>query len=115
MGAEELKKRRKSHDKYIDRKRVELATPDLFTQLPTYQRRCAVALIEADVTVAEGECLEIESRDGLLFAHRGNTLVATFKVPPPDIVDALSSGIGLAKGTVIRVYALSRTAEVSFS
>jgi hypothetical protein len=38
MGAEELKKRRPAHDKYIDRQRVALATPDLFTQTPEDQR-----------------------------------------------------------------------------
>ena len=36
MGAEELTKRRQSHDKYIDRQRVELATPDLICL--TYMR-----------------------------------------------------------------------------
>ncbi|MEQ1697248.1 MAG: hypothetical protein ABL901_15550 [Hyphomicrobiaceae bacterium] len=115
MGAEELKKRRKTHEKFVDRKRVELATPDFFTHAPVNEPRTAIASLEIGVEVHEGECLLVEARDGRLAAHRGNIVVATFKKPPADIISAISQGAGAAQGIVKRVYTLSRTAEVLFA
>lgn len=114
MGSEELKKRRKSHDKYIDKKRVELATPDLFTQTPRDQPRCALAHIFNGARVSEGDRLVIEVAQNKLLGKLGNSVVATFDQPPADILAAIKgSSTGLAAGTIIKVNALSKTVEVS--
>ncbi|MGE0054463.1 MAG: hypothetical protein AB7S74_09655 [Hyphomicrobium sp.] len=114
MGSEELRKRRRSHDKYIDKKRVELATPDLFTQTPRDQPRCALASIFNGSHVSEGDTLVIEVADRKLLGKLGNSIVATFDQPPADILAAIEcSSSGLAMGTIIKVNALSKTVEVS--
>ena len=113
MGSEELKKRRKTHDKYIDKKRAQLSTPGLFTQTPTDQPRCALASVSAGQTLAEGENLVVEAAGGALLARRGQSIVATFNNPPADILSAIRGSTGIASGIVQRVNALSRTAEVA--
>lgn len=113
MGAEELKKRRLSHDKYIDRQRVALATPSLFTQTPEEQLRSCVASIIPDAAVEVGDSFVIEPTETGMLGRRGNSVVLDFVQPPDDIVRALRSGAGVASGEVNRVNKLSRTAEVT--
>ena len=113
MGAEELTKRRQSHDKYIDRQRVELATPDLFTQMPENQPRSCVATVIGDATVVVGESLVIEAADNSLQARRGNSIVLTISDPPADVLSAVRAGAGIASGTVQHVHKLSRRVQVT--
>ena len=112
MGAEELKKRRKSHEKHLDKKRVELSTPDLFTETPSNQPRCVLASIPFGASLNEGECLVIEALDGMLLGRRDHSVVATCESPPADIFDAIRNGAGVAAGIVQRINKLSKTAEV---
>ena len=113
MGAEELTKRRQSHDKYIDRQRVELATPDLFTRMPENQPRSCVSTIIGDAAVSVGESLVIEAAGDSLLARRGNSIVLTISDPPADVLSAVRSGAGVASGTVQHVYKLSRSVQVT--
>jgi hypothetical protein len=113
MGSEELKKRRRSHDKYVDRQRVELATPDLFTQTPKDQPRSCVASIAPDTAVAIGESFIFEAAENGLLGRRGNSVVLTLPRPPADILNAVRAGAGVAIGEVQRINKLSRTAEVT--
>jgi hypothetical protein len=113
MGAEELTKRRQSHDKYIDRRRVELATPDLFTQMPENQSRSCVGTLIGDAAVSVGESLVIEAADNSLLARRGNSIVLTISDPPVDVLTAVRTGAGVASGTVQHVYKLSRNVQVT--
>jgi hypothetical protein len=113
MGAEELKKRRPSHDKYIDRQRVALATPDLFTRTPEDQPRTCVASIAHGETVENGESLVIEPTDSGMLGRRHNLVVLFFAQPPADILNAVRGGAGVATGEIIRINKLSRTVEVT--
>lgn len=113
MGAEELKKRRPSHDKYIDRQRVALATPDLFTRTPEDQARSCIASIAPNETVEIGESFVIEPTDIGMLGRRGNSVVLEFARPPDDILKAVRGGAGVATGEVFRINKLSRTVEVT--
>jgi hypothetical protein len=115
MGAEELRKRRRSHDKYVDRKRVELSTPNLFTQTPINQPRCILTSIQSGASLVEGECLVIEVVDGALLATRSSSIVARCEAPPADILAAIVDSACPAAGVVTQVNRLSKTAELSIS
>jgi hypothetical protein len=112
MGAEELTKRRQSHDKYVDRQRVELATPNLFTLMPENQPRSCVATLIGDAAVSIGEFFVIEASNNGLVARRGNSIVLTILDPPADVLSAVRTGAGIASGTVQHVYKLSRRVQV---
>ncbi len=113
MGSEELKKRRRTHDKYIDRQRVALATPDLFTRTPEDQPRSCVAFIEPGVAVDVGDSFIVEPAESGMLGRRGNSVALVFSQPPLDILDAVRGGAGAATGKVVRVNRLSRTVEVT--
>jgi hypothetical protein len=113
MGAEELKKRRPSHDKYIDRQRVALATPDLFTQTPEDQPRSCIASVAVGATVEIGESFVIEPSEMGMLGRCGNSVVLHFGQPPCDILKAVRSGAGVATGEIRRINKLSRTVEVT--
>jgi hypothetical protein len=74
MGAEELKKRRPSHDKYIDRQRVALATPDLFTRMPEDQPRSFIAVMENGIAPAVGRDHILQADKGKLMGCIGNSV-----------------------------------------
>jgi hypothetical protein len=113
MGAEELKKRRRSHDKYIDRQRVALATPDLFTQTLEDQPRTCIASIVSNASIQIGDTYVFEAEEGHLLGRLGNAVHLDILNTPADILEAVRSGAGVAKGEVCRINKLSRTAEVT--
>ncbi|RTE88230.1 MULTISPECIES: hypothetical protein [Bradyrhizobium] len=109
MGAEELKKRRRSHDKYIDRQRVALATLDLFTRSPEDHPRSFIAVMEKGVAPSVGSDHILQADKGKLLGCVGNSVQFS---APSDILKALSVGAGIAVGEIIRVNPLSNTVEV---
>lgn len=112
MGAEELKKRRRSHDKYIDRQRVALATPDLFTRVPEDQPRSCIAVMAEGMPAKIGDDFILQADKGKLVGCRGNSVHLSSTTAPPDILQAVSNGAGAAVGEIIRINRLSRTVEV---
>jgi hypothetical protein len=113
MGAEELKKRRPAHDKYIDRQRVALATPDLFTQTPEDQPRTCVATIVSDASIELGDTYIFEIDGSQLVGRRENSVHLNVQNTPADILGAVRGGAGVATGEVCRINKLSRTVEVT--
>lgn len=113
MGSEFLKKTRATHVKSIDMGRVQLGTPDLFTQTPEDQPRCAVAAINGAAKLNPGETLIVEPKGTELIASRGNTEVARIKSPPADVMRAICSKGGVAKGKVQKINKLSKTVDIS--
>jgi hypothetical protein len=113
MGSEEMKKRRQSYDKYIDRQRVDLATPTLFTQTPENQPRSCVAAIAPGASVTLGETLVVEAGDNCLLGRRGNDIIVTIPNPPPEVLSSVRSAANVACGKVLEVHTLSRSAQVT--
>ena len=112
MGAEELKKRRPSHDKYIDRQRVALATPDLFTRMPEDQPRSFIAVMEKGITPTVGRDHILQADKGKLMGCVGNSVHFSATSAPPDILQAIAGGAGIAVGEIIRINSISNTVEV---
>jgi hypothetical protein len=112
MGAEELKKRRRSHDKYIDRQRVALATPDLFNCMPEDQPRSFIAVMEKGITPAIGRDHILQADKGKLMGCVGNSVHFSAASAPPDILKAIHVGAGIAVGEIIRINPVSNTVEV---
>lgn len=112
MGAEELKKRRPSHDKYIDRQRVALATPDLFTRVPEDQPRSFIAVMEKGSKPAVGTDHILQADKGKLTGCTGNSVHFSTMNAPPDSLQAIKLGAGIAVGEIIRINPISGTVEV---
>jgi hypothetical protein len=112
VGAEELKKRRPSHEKYIDRQRVALATPDLFTRKPEEQARSFIAIMAKGVRPDVGGDHILQADKGQLVGSRGNSIHFHTTTPPPDIMRAITSGANIAVGEIVRFNPLSGTVEV---
>ncbi len=113
MGIEFLTRTRPTIRKHIDRKRVELATPDLFTQQPTDQPRCAMISLNKGVDVKEGDRLIFEVSSTSITARRQNNVVGVYDNPNSEILTNLSKSGGAAGGVVRRIMKLSGKAEVS--
>jgi len=113
MGADFIRKAAKSFQKSWDRRRVELATSDLFTRQPSCAARTAEADIVNNARLQSGEAVTVQAADNGLIAMRGLSVVARFHNPSTDLVAAVRSSCGVAKGTVEQVYSLSGVAEIS--
>lgn len=113
MGAEFIRKAAKSFEKSWDRRRVELATADLFTRQPHCAARTAEADVVGNTRLRAGETVTIQATDSGLIAMRDLSVVARFNKPPAELISAVRSSCGIAKGTVEHVHLLSGVAEIS--
>ncbi len=113
MGADFIEKATPTFKKSWDRARIALATADLFTRSPCGAARLAAAEIVGNATLQIGDHLTVESQDGGLAALLGNTEVARFTKPSPDLVKAVAESCGVAKGIVEQVHELAGVAEIS--
>ena len=113
MGLDFIQKAAKSFNKGLDRSRIELGTPDLFTQRPNREPRTYAAKIRASTRITIGEDLCVRFHDGNIVAQRGLDIVAEFVAPPLELLEALEDSYGEACGTVRKVYEIADTAEIS--
>jgi len=113
MGADFIEKATPTFKKSWDRARIALATADLFTRAPTGAARLAAAEIVGNAALHIGEHLTVEPQDGGLVALLGNTEVARFIKPSPDLVKAVEESCGVAKGVVEQVHDLAGVVEIS--
>lgn len=113
MGTEFLNRTKKTIAKHVDAKRVALSTPTLFTVIPTNRPRSAVISLAAEVSVANGEALLVETCGGRVSVRRGNSLVGSYDNPSNDVISAIEQSGGVANGVVQRVHKLSKKAEIT--
>lgn len=113
MGLDFIHKAAKSFHKGLDRSRIELATPDLFTQRPDREPRTYAAKIRPSARMIPGEDLCVRLLNGSIIAQRGMDVIADFSAPPAELTEALMESHGEACGTVCEVYETANTAEVS--
>ncbi len=113
MGSEFLKKTRKTNTKSLDRGRIELSTPDLFSRKPTDQPRSVVAKLERGADLKCGQQVIIEPSGAALNAVVGHKTIATVQRAPPDVVSEIKGSCGVAKGEVSKVNKLSNTVELT--
>lgn len=113
MGVEFIQKASASLKKSWDRHRVELATPDFFTQQPEVAVRTFAADIVNNATVQEGDHVIVAVNGVELVAMDGLIEVARFTNSPIELVEAVRKAYGMAHGTVRKVHELSRVVEIS--
>ena len=93
MGVDFIRKATPSFRKGLDRRRIELATPTLFTQEPASVPRAYAAQLHGDKSLAIGEKLGVRLDGQNVLATRGLDLVAVFKSPTAELKSALSDRI----------------------
>jgi hypothetical protein len=113
MGIDFLTRIRPTIQRTIDRHRVALATPDLFTRAPADQPRTVLIALEFGATVTVGETLILETRAPKLTARRKNTVVGSSENPSQEIYDDIARNGGVAGGMVKRVLKFSGKVEVT--
>jgi hypothetical protein len=113
VGTDFIEKATPSFKKSWDRARVELATPELFTNTLSYAARTAIADIVSGQSLIVGEQVTVEVETGTLVARRGNVEVARFVAPPVELMRGVEAACGIAKGIVEQVYGLAGVAEIS--
>ena len=107
MGIDFIRKAAPSFRKGLDRMRIKLGTPTLFTQQPTSTLLAYAAKIRLNKTVAPGEKL------GVRLDGQQVDLVAIFNNPTSELKEALKASHGEACGVVQTVHTIARVAEIT--
>ena len=115
MGAEFLERTRKSHRRHLDRKRVELSTPDLLTCEPRSKPRSVVFKVSEGTKFTSGDALIVEPSKDSVIARRDVGEVARASTDTPSLTKAIENSGGTALGIVRKINPLSRTIEVEIS
>lgn len=113
MGLDFVRRAARSFHKGLDRMRVELGTPTLFTQEPAAAPRTYAATVRSGHTLLAGEKLGVRLEGESVIAMRGLDTVASFEKPSADLVRALSDSHGEACGVVQQVHDMARMAEIN--
>jgi hypothetical protein len=113
MGVDFIRKAKKSFHKGLDRRRIELASPTLFTEQPTGVPRIYAANLCSGQVLNAGEKLGVRLDGDRVLALRGLDQVATFTRPSGELIAALSAVHGEASGVVQQVHDMARMAEIS--
>jgi hypothetical protein len=113
MGIEFVKKAAPSFRKGLDRMRIQLATPTLFTQQPAYAPRAYAANLHRGQTVSTGEKLGVRLDGEHVLVLRGIDPVAIFNSPTVELMEALQASHGEACGLVQEVHDIARMVEIT--
>lgn len=113
MGLDFIKKAAPDFDKGMDRSRIELATPKVFTRQPNATPRAYSARLLGEDEPCSGEKVGISLRDSQVLVMRGLTAIAVLRSPPVLLLEALTASFGEAYGLVQEVQIFSRTLEVT--
>src|SRR5260370_4861990 len=81
MGIDFIRRAAPSFRKGLDRRRIELATPTLFTQEPASVPRAYAAQLRGDKSLAIGEKLGVRLDGQNVLATRGLDLGRSFQEP----------------------------------
>ena len=115
MGAEFLRRTKPTIKKAVDKHRAELACADLFTQEPKSVARTALVYLINDNALCDRDTVIVELTEDKFVVSKDGRYIGEFRNPTEKLTKAIKSSCGIAKGEVIRVNKLSKTAEVSVS
>lgn len=113
MGLDFIRNAAKSFRKGLDQSRIDLCTPNLFTQLPECEPRGYTVKIRSNRRLRPGEDLCVRFHNGKIVAQRGMDIIAEFNAPPSELVAALKESYGEACGNVREVYEIADMAEIT--
>ena len=113
MGLDFLRKSARKYRKSLDRHRVELGTPTLFTQQPISAPRIYAAKLCDGQTVSPEETLGVRLDKDQVVVTRGLDPIATIDSTPSELIVALLDSEGEAIGLVKAVHDDAGVAEVA--
>ena len=114
MGLDFIRRTTPSFDRVLDRRAIELRTPQLFSRDMPIVARTVCADICNDAKLAEGDRIILRAIKDKLVVQRGNVVVAECHNPPSDFMSRLREGAGVAKGEIKSLQPISQTVEVGF-
>jgi hypothetical protein len=113
MGLEFIRKAAPKYRKGLDRKRIQLGTPDLFMREPEAEPRRFAATIRPGQELITGEKLGVCLDGEQVLALRGLDPVAVFNSPPAELREALAESYGDACGSVEEIHEIASVAEIA--
>ncbi len=113
MGTDFLRRCAPSFRKGLDRRRIELGTPDLFSRKLEGKPRAYAASVQGGVRLAQGDKLSVCLRGNHVVALRGLCPVAEISDPPAELVSGLTASFGEACGEVQIVHEMALIAEIT--
>ena len=115
MGQDWIPKAEKAIKRRLDRARVELSTPHLFTQEPSCAGRIAAAQLDMSAHAAVGEDLVASMESNEVRLYRGNTCVGRLTAPSAEQVTALAQSPAIATVCDVLPHTDGRSLEVRLS
>ena len=112
MGVDFIRRTARSFHKGLDKRRIELASPSLFTHSIRAKPRTYSAQMCIGQKIDAGEKLGVRLEEQLVVAMRGLDLVATISSPVPELLEALVDGHGEASCVVQEVHEMARIVEI---
>jgi hypothetical protein len=113
MGIDFIRRAAPSFSKSMDRRRVELGTPDLFSLKLEGKPRAYAAAMQRGEQLAEGDKLCVCLKDNQVIALRGLSPVAQIRNPPAELLTGLKASFGEACGVVQVVHVKACIAEIT--
>jgi len=113
MGLDFIRKAAPGFRKGVDRMRIKLATPTLFTQQPESKPRVYAAQLLGQRISICGEKLGIRLDGDQVHALRGLDVIATFTSPTSELKDALQASHGEACGEVQTMHIAAGIMEIA--
>jgi|SRR5580658_4647165 hypothetical protein len=113
MGIEFVRKAAPSFRKGLDRMRIALATPTLFTQQPACTPCAYAANLQGGYTPAVGDKLGVHLDGERVVILRGLDAVGSFRSPTVELLEALRASHGEACGLVQQFHEIACIAEIT--
>lgn len=113
MGIEFIRKAAPSFRKGLDRMRIALATPTLFTQQPVAAPQAYAANLHRGYLPSVGEKLGVRLQGEQVLILRGVESVGAFRSPTAELLDALRASHNEACGLVHEVHDVACIAEIT--
>lgn len=94
MGAEFLRRTKPTIEKYVDRKRTELAIGDLFSRIPSKTARTALVSVNSAYALCAGDQVIVEAVKNELVVTRNGCVIGNFTNPPEELILSIASSCG---------------------
>jgi len=113
MGIEFIRRAAPSFRKGLDRMRIALATPTLFTRQPSSSPHAYAADLLGDQLPAIGEKLGVRFDGERVLLLRGIESIGAFRCPTSELLEALRESHNEACGLVQEVHEIACIAEIT--
>jgi hypothetical protein len=113
MGIDFIRKAAPAFNKGIDRSRIRLATPGLFTQQPGSTPRAYAARLKDGEAVSVGDEVGVRLIGSEVLLFRNLTIIGTIQSPPAELLHGLSGSFGEACAVVHDCIEFAGVAEVT--